>query len=160
MKIGPGNIHDNRIKYIQEKNKDKNPSAINVEFSPFLKRAIDSVETGDFTFLITQHGKPYSKEGLGNQFKQWLEQAGVYGKNTHGVRKAFAAWAAEDGATDEELMAGFGWRARSQVSTYTKDANRARLSESISDKVFSKLSHLSESETIPKDQVIDNKRIK
>ena len=157
VKIGPPHVCNGTIKYIQEKNKAKNPSEINVAMSPFLQRAIDTVETGEFTFLITHHGKPYSKEGFGNQFKNWLEQAGVMGKNTHGVRKAFASWAAEDGATDEELMAGYGWRARSQVSTYTKGANRAVLSKSITDKVSSKLSHLSDSETNFNSQSIVNK---
>jgi integrase len=147
VKIGPANIIGNRIKYTQEKNKDKYPSEISIEVSPFLSRAIDTTETGEFTFLVTSKGRPYTKEGFGNQFKKWMEQAGVVGKNTHGVRKAFASWAAEGGATDEELMAGFGWRARSQVSTYTKGANRGTLTNSISDKTNNKLSHLFQSET-------------
>jgi len=147
VKIGPANIVGDRIKYTQEKNKAKNPSEISVGLSPFLRRAIEATKTGDFTFLITSYGKPYTKESFGNQFRKWLEQAGVYGKNTHGVRKAFASWAAEGGATDEELMAGFGWRARSQVSTYTKGASRGRLSDSITAKTNAKLSHLFKSET-------------
>ena len=160
VKIGPRHIHSDRLIYTQEKNKEKNPYRIDVEFSPFLMRAIDAVETGDFTFLINGHGKPYSKEGFGNQFKKWMEAAGIHGKNTHGIRKAFASWAAEAGATDEELMAGYGWRARSQVSTYTKAAKTATLSNSITDKTHEKLSHLSGGETKSNIQVVDIKQQK
>ncbi|MEH6360830.1 MAG: hypothetical protein V7761_08870 [Amylibacter sp.] len=57
-------------------------------------------------------------------------------------------------------MAGFGWWDKKQVSTYTKGANRAKLSEPISDAIHEKLSHLIGIETLSDLQVIDIKKKK
>lgn len=158
VRIGPQHRNGNKIQYTQDKRKSK----IDVDFSPFLQSAIEATPTGDFTYIIRDDGKPYSKEGFGNMFKRWLVAAkiDVKGKNTHGIRKAFASWCSEYGVSDEQLMAGFGWRDRKQVTTYTKGANRSKLSEPISEAIHDKLSHLLGSETISQGQVIDIKHKK
>jgi hypothetical protein len=43
------------------------------------------------------------------------------------LRKAGATVAAENGATDNELMAIFGWTTKQQTTLYTKNANRRKL---------------------------------
>jgi integrase len=43
---------------------------------------------------------------------------------SHGLRKAAATYLAEQGATDHQLMAWFGWTSISQAQVYTKAANR------------------------------------
>ena len=49
-------------------------------------------------------------------------------KSAHGVRKIAATIAAENGATEKELDALFGWVDGGRTSgIYTRDANRARL---------------------------------
>lgn len=158
-KIGPQHISNGWVRYVQDKNDATNPARIEVPLSPFLQQAIAATKTGDLTLLITERGKPFSIGGLGNKFKKWLSDAGIDapGKNTHGIRKAFASWAAESGATDEELMAGFGWRSRNQVSTYTKSAERAKLAQKVSATTNEKLSHFVESETVSESQLIDFK---
>jgi hypothetical protein len=47
--------------------------------------------------------------------------------SAHGLRKAGATIAAENGATDRQLMALFDWETASQANTYTAAANRKRL---------------------------------
>ncbi|WP_176478096.1 hypothetical protein [Mesorhizobium loti] len=46
--------------------------------------------------------------------------------------------AAENGATDEELMAICGWVTKSQTTLYTRQANRKQLSRSAAHKLISK----------------------
>jgi len=53
--------------------------------------------------------------------------AGVHGKSAHGIRKAAATRAAENGATERELEAIFGWSGGRMATFYTKTANRTRL---------------------------------
>lgn len=48
-------------------------------------------------------------------------------RTAHGLRKAGATAAAENGATDDELMAIFGWTTKKQTTLYTKNADRKRL---------------------------------
>ena len=52
---------------------------------------------------------------------------GVRGKSAHGLRKAAATRATENGATERELEAIFGWSGGRMATLYTKSANRSRL---------------------------------
>ena len=56
-------------------------------------------------------------------------KAGVPGR-AHGLRKAGATILADNGATDQELMAIYGWTTLRQAELYTRKANRKRLAES------------------------------
>jgi integrase len=49
-------------------------------------------------------------------------------KSAHGLRKAAATRAADNGATTHELMAIFGWVDIKEAEVYTRNANRKRLS--------------------------------
>lgn len=68
----------------------------------------EQYQTGDLTFLVTSKGTPYTIWGFGNWFRDRCVEAGVPGR-AHGLRKAGAATAAENGATTKQLMAIFGW---------------------------------------------------
>ena len=48
-------------------------------------------------------------------------------ESAHGVRKAAATRAAENGATERELEAIFGWSGGRMATLYAKSANRTRL---------------------------------
>jgi hypothetical protein len=48
--------------------------------------------------------------------------------SSHGLRKAGATIAAENGATAHQLMAMFGWNTVKQAELYTRKADRKRLS--------------------------------
>jgi len=61
------------------------------------------------------------------EFVAAAEAAGVVGKSAHGMRKAAATRAAENGATERELEAIFGWSGGRMATLYTKSANRGRL---------------------------------
>ena len=53
-------------------------------------------------------------------------QAGVKA-SSHGLRKWAAAKLAEEGGSEMELQAKFGWKSQEQSSVYTRSANRKRL---------------------------------
>jgi hypothetical protein len=44
--------------------------------------------TGALVFLLSEHGKPYSRKGFGNKFRQWCDEAGLPQCSAHGLRKA------------------------------------------------------------------------
>ena len=48
--------------------------------------------------------------------------------SAHGLRKLGATRAADNGATESELEAIFGWTGGHMASLYTRSANRRRLS--------------------------------
>ena len=56
--------------------------------------------------------------------RDWCDLAGLPNCSLHGLRKLGATIAAENGATDEEMMAIFGWTTKTQTTLYTKKARR------------------------------------
>ncbi len=100
---------------------------VTIPILPALRRTLDAGPTGDLTWICGAHGRPFTKESFGNEFSQAARQAGIK-KSAHGVRKIAATIAAENGATEKELDALFGWVDGGRTSgIYTRDANRARL---------------------------------
>ncbi len=93
---------------------------------PALARSIEATSTGDLAFLVTERGTPFVKESFGNWFGEVSRKAGCPG-SAHGLRKAGATRAAENGATDRQLMALFGWKDAKMASHYTRKADRRRL---------------------------------
>ncbi|SCB57283.1 Phage integrase family protein [Rhizobium aethiopicum] len=79
------------------------------------------------TFLVTEYGKPFSDKGLGNKIRQWCDEAGLFHCSAHGLRKAGASIAAENGATSDQLKAIFGWTTSQQADLYTRAARRKKL---------------------------------
>ena len=55
------------------------------------------------------------------------DEAGLKHCSAHGLRKAGAAIAAENGATEKQLMAIFGWETMKEAARYTKAANQKKL---------------------------------
>lgn len=100
-----------------------------VEVMPRLQEAIDAMPASNhLTFLVTEQGKSFSAAGFGNWFRHRCREANLPERCTsHGLRKAAAAYLAELGFTDHQLMAWFGWTSISQAQVYTKAANRKRM---------------------------------
>ena len=84
---------------------------------PELRAVIDATTFGMFTYLVTSFGKPFTANGFGNRCRKWCNEAGLPPEcSAHGCRKAGATIAAENGATEHELMAIFGWDSPKQAA--------------------------------------------
>ena len=81
---------------------------------------------GELTYICGAGRKPMTKESFGNTFRKACRAAGIK-KSAHGVRKAGATRAANNGATVVQLEAIFGWTGGRMASLYTRSADRARL---------------------------------
>jgi integrase len=101
---------------------------------PVLQATLDAGPCGDLTFIVGENGRPLTKESFGNQFKDACKAAGVPG-SAHGVRKIAATRAADNGATEAQLMAIFGWTDPKMAAHYTRTANRRRLAAEAIDKL-------------------------
>ena len=96
---------------------------------PELQEVIDRTPSGHLTYLVTEFGKPYSAPGFGNWFRRRCDEAGLPQCSAHGLRKAGATIAANNGATEHQLMSIFGWETAKQAGVYTRKANRKRLAK-------------------------------
>jgi integrase len=106
--------------------KSQNQTAVHLPLLPALAETLAAGPTGD-TFIINAMGGKYVKESLGNAFKETCIDAGILDKSAHGLRKAAATRAADNGATAHELMAIFGWKDIKEAEIYTRAADRKRL---------------------------------
>lgn len=99
---------------------------VSLPILPVLETTLDAGPCGDLTFIAGANGRPLTKESFGNEFKAACKAAGVPG-SAHGVRKIAATRAADNGATEAQLMAIFGWTDPKMAALYTRTANRKRL---------------------------------
>lgn len=96
-----------------------------------LRESIDATPTGLRTYLVTSFGRPFTANGFGNRFRKWCDDAALPPEcAAHGLRKAGATFAAENNATEYQLMALFGWDSPKQAAIYTRKANQRRLAAS------------------------------
>lgn len=103
--------------------------------SPLIASIAATKGTGDLVFLATEAGRPFVKESFGNWFRSACRAAGCPG-SAHGLRKAGATRAADNGATTSELMAIFGWTTVKMAELYTRSADRKRLAMQAGDKLL------------------------
>ena len=125
--LGRQHVREGQLKFTAQKNRNRTPTTIDIPLLPALQAIIEASPTGDLTFLVTEHGKPYSRDGFGNWFRRQCRLAGLEECSAHGLRKAGATIAAENGATTSQLMAIFGWLTAKEAERYTKAAERKRL---------------------------------
>jgi len=119
-------IHPGRwLAFRQHKNRNSSPVDLVIPILPQLEEVfvLSKDVLGELTFLQTEWGLPFSTKGLGNWFGDRCVEAKVPGR-AHGLRKAGATWAAEQAATDHQLMAIFGWKTIQQAQIYTKKARQ------------------------------------
>jgi hypothetical protein len=102
-----------------------------------LQAAIDEMPAvGLTTLLVTEYGKPFTVGGFGNWFKDKCVKAALPHCSLHGLRKALARRAADQGASNQELKALGQWSGDREVATYVEGANRKRLAANALDAVI------------------------
>lgn len=106
--------------------KSQGTVTVTLPILPILAKTLAAGPTGDLAFICGASGKPLVKESFGNLFREACNDAGVFGKSAHGVRKVGATRAADNGATVTELEAIFGWSGGGMASLYTRAADRKR----------------------------------
>jgi integrase len=113
----------------------KNGVDLVIPVLPPLAESIAATRTGDMVFLVNTRGKPWRNISFGYWFADRCDEAGVPGR-AHGLRKAGATFAADNGATPFELTAMYGWSSTKMAERYTQRADKARLAERAARKLY------------------------
>jgi integrase len=127
VRLGPQHARDGWLRFKQHKGRNRHPIEIELPILPQLQALIDVSEIGNLAFLVSAHGRPNSEAGFGMRFRKWCDKAGLPNCSAHGLRKAGAAIAAENGASEHQLMSIFGWRTIQEAERYTKAARRKKM---------------------------------
>lgn len=113
------------LKFTEQKGRERRPKAREIPILPELRAVIDASPCGDLTYIVTEFRRPFSHGGFGNRFRRWCDAAGLPAHcSAHGIRKAGAALAAENGATEQQLMAIYGWTTMKEAERYTRAARK------------------------------------
>ena len=128
VRLGRQHTRQGEITITTEKSRNSGrPVEVTITILPPLAASIAAAPTGDMTYLVTAKGTAFAKESFSNWFREACRAAGVPG-SSHGLRKLAAVRMAENGATEMELNAVFGWADGSNESaTYVRKASRAKL---------------------------------
>lgn len=134
VKLSRVHVADNVFYVRPEKARRRNPNlVVHIPVHPYLAEVIaqtKAVEKNGIkatTFIHSTLGKPYKKESFTNEFLTWSKAAGLENCTPHGLRKLAAKILAENGATEKELMAAFGWTDSRMPQIYTRAADNKQL---------------------------------
>ena len=127
VRLGPQMESNGSLRYAEHKGRKRHLKEHEIPILPELRASIDATPSGHLNYLTTKFGKPFTVNGFGNWFKRRCREAGLEHCSAHGLRKAGATIAAENGASDRQLMAIYGWTTTKQANIYTKKASNKKL---------------------------------
>jgi integrase len=125
--FGKQHVKGDWVQYIPKKTLYKRREVSQKPLLPVLAEIIKTSVCGSLTFLQTEYGKAFAPAGFGNWFRDRCDEAGLPMCSAHGLKKAGATIAAENGATTRQLMAMFDWDTPSMAEVYTRAAEKKRL---------------------------------
>ena len=129
VRIGKQHVKDGWLKLPLHKNSARSPVTVELPLAPELSAIMAASPVGELTDLITEYGRPFTVAGFGQWFRDRCDEANLPECSAHGLRKAGAVRAAENGATAHELMAMFGWLSLAEAQRYTRSADRRTLAK-------------------------------
>ncbi|WP_136440725.1 tyrosine-type recombinase/integrase [Pacificoceanicola onchidii] len=128
--LGPGlekTYHGREgLEFVQFKNRNNKQKRVSlwVPIVPELRAIIDVTPTNGPTYIVGARGRPMTAESFGNRFRDWCDEAGLKGLSAHGLRKTASVVLAENGCTEQEIMAITGHRTSKEVIRYTRSAEQ------------------------------------
>jgi integrase len=123
LKMGWQHVSGDTIAVRQQ----KTDTVLLIPMHPQLGAVLASVPRSNLTFLITEHGAPFTPNGFGNWWRDRCNEAGLPHCSFHGLRKAAATRLANAGCSVDQVKAITGHRSLAEVARYTRAADQRRL---------------------------------
>ncbi|MBI0475020.1 integrase [Sphingomonas sp. MA1305] len=125
--LGRQHIQDGRFRITQS----KTGKTLWIAIAPQLLEAIVAMPPNPtaLTFLLTEHGRPYSTKGFGNRMRDWCDEAGLPLCTAHGLRKATMRRMAELDMGNQTMKSMSGHTNDDEVALYTREANQKRMAD-------------------------------
>lgn len=133
--LGPQHVRNGVINF----KTGKTGAEVAIPVLPPLAESIAATKQRNLLYLENSWGKPWQTISFGRWFADKCIEAGVPGRS-HGLRKAGATMAADNGATSYELTAMYGWASTKMAEVYTQKADKTRLAERAANKLYPHLS--------------------
>lgn len=143
MHLGRQHIRDGRFEITQS----KTGAVLKLPIAPQLLQAIVAMppDLSNMCFIVNAHGRPFSRKGFGNKFRQWCDEAKLPHCTAHGLRKATLRRMAELEMPNKTMKSVSGHVRDDEIELYTRAANQERLARQA-------IEQLSEWENSPAEQ--------
>ena len=126
VRLGPQHVRNGRIRIERTHGSED----VDMPMSPELQAACDAMPKVHLTYIVTAHGKPRSKYGLGNDFAKWATEAGLPARcRLHGLKKGGMRRLAEARRHHSRADGVLRPPTLTEVQRYTEDADRKRLAD-------------------------------
>lgn len=136
VRMGPQHVHDGKTITVRaQKTSRTTGKVLQIPIHPSLAEVMAATPTEHLTFLTTAAGAPFTAAGFGNTFREYCDQAGLPQCSAHGLRKAQCRRLAEAGCSEHEIAAISGHENLSEIRTYTRAAEQARMAQAAVDRV-------------------------
>lgn len=137
--LGPQHVRQvsdhQQLTFTQAKHAFDEDTRVTVPIIRPLREALGPMDSYADTFLVTEYGRPFSKNGFGDRFRKWCDEAALpKNLSTHGVRKAVGALLADAGCSEYEIMSFHGHADARTAEIYTRTANRKLLASNAASK--------------------------
>lgn len=144
-RMAPVHIENGRIKVDQ--GKSGFAKTLYIKVATPLSKAIKALPrdpglSDTDPFLLTEFGKPFSLNGIGNWFRDRCDEAGLPHCAAHGLRKAASRRAAELGLSNQSIKSVTGHSNDSEVALYTAAVEQRDLADKTMDRMEAALSNL------------------
>ena len=133
--LGPGHVRAKRITLTQE----KTGVTVSLPILPPLAASILATPSQAMVFIVNTYGRPFTRKGFGNKFREWCDEAGLAECSAHGLRKAAARRFAEAGCTNQQIKSWTVHTTDSEVARYTKAADQQTLSDEAGEMLMANL---------------------
>jgi integrase len=129
VQLGRQMVRDRKLTFtVGKRRKTDKPKSLTIPVLPVLEAELVLGPQDNLTWLTTVYGHPFkSAKAFGNWFKKRCDEAGLPHCSAHGCRKVGAVVAAENGATDAQMQAIYGWDSAKMAEHYRKKAQQKRL---------------------------------
>ena len=126
VRLGPPMVKDGSITFMPQKTL-RQKKELTLPILDVLQKVIDATPTGLKTWLVHSKGEAFTAAGFGGWFRERCDEAGLPDCTAHGVRKVAAETAAENGATEKQMMDIFGWTKAELAAYYARKANQKKI---------------------------------
>jgi integrase len=126
IRMGRQHVKNGQISVAQQ----KTGARLWIPLHPHLKAILDATPSDHLTFIVTEHGKPYSAgKAFGARMGSWAREAGLKNCPLHGLRKACCRRLAEANCNIHEIKAISGHKSIGEVERYTAAVDQKAMAE-------------------------------
>lgn len=115
------------LRLVETKGKNRIVKAHDLPILPWVRAVLNLHRGNRLSYLETEYGQPFTANGFGGWFRMRCDEADLGHCSAHGLRKAGATIAGDNGATELQLMSLYGWENPAEAARYTRRANRKKL---------------------------------